>query len=410
MSVQSSMRNVSEPNMQRRLRIAIFSECYRPTRNGVVSSVETFREHLRELGCHVKIFAPSYPGYREIDEDVHRFPSFCFTTYVEYPIAIPLAIEPWKRLSQFSPHIVHVHSVFWLTRFAGCWAKRHRIPLVLTYHTLVTEYLHYVPLPKALARILVIKLSRDFCNMCDLVIVPSPAVIPILRSYGVKTEIVPLPTGIDVRAFQGGNGALIRKQYGIPQDAIVLLYVGRIGLEKNIDFLIKAVSLVLHEYENAYLLLVGPGPYLPNARRTAASLNLSHRIIFAGGHPRERMKDFYAAADVFVFASLTETQGLTVAEAMAAGLPCVAIDAHGVSWAFEDGVHGFLSPNDESSFVERIKRLISNAELRKRMGEAAAKHVEQNLSPAVIAKRLLELYEALLQQKSAHLPCHRLSS
>lgn len=392
----SDARWLGKPKMERKLRIAIFSECYRPTRNGVVSSVETFREHLSELGCHVKIFAPSYPGYHETDEDVHRFPSFCFSTYVEYPIAIPLAIEPWGRLKQFSPHIVHVHSIFWLTRFGGYWAKRHRIPLVLTYHTLVTEYLHYAPLPKTLARALVIKLSRDFCNMCDLVIVPSPAVIPILRSYGVRTEIVPLPTGVDVREFQGGDGASVRRQYGIPQDAIVLLYAGRIGLEKNIDFLIKAASVVLQKCENAYLLLVGPGPYLPRAKRIADSLNTSHRIIFAGGHPRERMKDFYAAADVFVFASLTETQGLTVTEAMAAGLPCVAINARGVSWAFKDGIHGFLSPNDESSFVERIRWLISNADLRRRMGEEARRHVEQNLSPRKIAEHLLALYEALL--------------
>ncbi|MCX7777822.1 MAG: glycosyltransferase [Armatimonadetes bacterium] len=408
--MESNASMFSERTLQQGLRVAIFSECYRPTRNGVVSSVETFREHLSKLGCHVKVFAPSYPGYDETDEDVHRFPSFCFTTYVEYPIAIPLAIEPWRKLGQFAPHIVHVHSVFWLTRFAGYWAKRRRIPLVLTYHTLVTEYLHYVPLPKTLARMLAIKLSKDFCNMCDLVIVPSPAVIPILRSYGVKTEIVPLPTGVEIESFQGGDGASIRKQYGIPQDAIVLLYAGRIGLEKNIEFLLKATSIVLREYENTYLLLVGPGPYLSRAMRTASSLNCSHRIIFAGGHPRERMRDFYASADVFVSASLTETQGLSIAEAMAAGLPCVAINAHGVSWAFEDGVHGFLSPNDKRAFAERVRWLISNRALRKRMGDAARKHVEENLSPSSIAMRLLQLYRSLLCERQTQPPVHLLSS
>lgn len=378
------------------MRIAVFTECYRPTRNGVVSSVETFKEYLGELGCHVKVFAPSYPGYHETDADVHRFPSFCFTTYVEYPIAIPLTMKPWNALAQFSPHIVHVHSIFWLTRFGGYWARRHQIPLVLTYHTLVTEYLHYVPLPRALAKVMLIKLSEQFCNMCDLVIVPSPAVIPILRSYGVKSKIISLPTGIDAKAFQGGNGSSIRKRYSIPQDAILLLYVGRIGLEKNIDFLLRAASAVMCKNKNVYLLLVGPGPYLPRAMRIASSLDCSRRIIFAGGHPREQLKDFYAAADIFIFASLTETQGLTIAEAMAAGLPCIAINAHGVSWAFENGVHGFLSPNDEAAFTERITWLISNEALRKRMGEAARRHVEQNLSPMAIAKRLLELYMKLL--------------
>jgi glycosyltransferase involved in cell wall biosynthesis len=390
------------------MRIAVVSECYRPTRNGVVSSIETFRKELTELGCHVKVFAPAFPGYVERDEDVHRFPSFCFSTYVEYPIAIPIAPKAWKALEDFSPHIVHVHSVFWLTRFAGRWAVLRKIPLVVTYHTLVTEYLHYAPLPKPIARRLVIKLSESFCNMCDLVLVPSPAVIPILRSYGVKTEIVPLPTGINVEEFCNGDGLSIRERFGIPKDAIVLLYVGRIGLEKNIEFLIRATSLVLQRHKNAYLMLVGPGPYLNQAMRMASSLSCSDRIIFAGGHPRERMKDFYASADIFVFASLTETQGLTVMEAMASGLPCVAVDAKGVSYAFEDGVHGFLSPNDELAFCERVCKLIHNEALRWQMGENAKRHVRENFSPRVMAERLLQLYEELLRRKSKssvyHLP------
>ncbi|HID06643.1 MAG TPA: glycosyltransferase family 4 protein, partial [Armatimonadetes bacterium] len=186
------------------MKVAFVSECYRPTRNGVVSSIETFRTHLTDLGCHVKIFAPAYPGYYDGQPDVHRFPSICFSSYTEYPIALPWAVAPWRQLNDFAPDIVHSHSVFWLTRMAGYWARHHHVPLVLTFHTLVTEYLHYVPLPRTLARWIVIRLIAQYSNWCDIVLVPTPAVIPILRNYGITADIEPLPTGIEVEQFQVG--------------------------------------------------------------------------------------------------------------------------------------------------------------------------------------------------------------
>jgi len=379
------------------LHIAIFSDSYRPYRSGVVRSIETFTRELRKKGHRVYIFAPSY-GQEEEEEDIFRFPSFRAPNFKEFAVAIPWAPRLKDTLKRLGVELVHVHSPFLLGQLGARAALKLGLPLVCTYHTLYDQYIHYFPLGPGWARSLVRWYTIWFCNRCHLVIAPSHEIASFLQNSGVRTWVEVLPTGIDISSFEGADPAWLRRYTGLGERDIILLYVGRLGKEKNLEFLLHSFALIRMSLPQAHLVLVGSGPWEKKLRAEVAKLGIEKAVHFLGAFPFEEMPNIYRGADLFVFSSMTETQGLVIAEAKAAGLPVVAVSAYGVKDMVQDGIDGFLVPPDEKLFAKAVKDIVSNEQLRQIMGVRARENVRQ-FSSANMAQRLVELYERLVTKR-----------
>lgn len=378
------------------VRVAFVTECYHPVRNGIVSVIDTLTEQLQKRGYEVLIIAPNHP---QADKDapwVVRVPSLPNPFYPDYPIAVPWARQLPQALDAFKPDIVHTHSFMWLSRMALKGSKQRGIPVVTTYHTLVTEYLHYAPLPRWLSKPFVTHWSASFCNACEVVIIVSPLAEPLLRSFGVTRPIHFIPTGVDADRFGKGDGFRIRKELGIPTVATVLLYVGRIAKEKNIDFLLDALAPVLAERPRTYLVLVGEGPEMAAMKAKAQRMPGGNQVLFVGSRPRNEIPNFHAAADLFVFASVTEMQGLAVAEAMMSGLPVVAVGEGGIRFFIKDGEIGFLTPQDKIGFANAVRTLLDKPHLRMAMGERAGAYARNTFSLETCINKLETVYRQVL--------------
>jgi hypothetical protein len=320
----------------RRLHVLMVSDVYFPRINGVSTSIQTFRTALARLGVRVTVVAPDYPGTdreADADEDIVRLPSR----------TVPL--DPEDRLMQWSSladldrrlasadfDLVHVQTPF-AAHYAGLRLARTRgIPCIATYHTHFEEYLcHYIRfLPRSGLRAAARWLARHQCNALDSVVVPSQPMAATLRDYGVTQPLHAIATGLPESQFVRGNGRRFRQAWGIAPERKIALFVGRAAFEKNIGFLLQMLSLARRQQPQLMLVIAGEGPALPALRRQADALHLDDHVRFVGYLPREGgLRDCYAAADVFTFASQTETQGLVLLEAMAIGLPVLAIPALG---------------------------------------------------------------------------------
>ncbi|MGI9953360.1 glycosyltransferase family 4 protein [Moorellaceae bacterium AZ2] len=379
------------------MRIAVFSDSYLPYRSGVVRSIETFTQELKRAGHEVFIFAPRYSP-SEVEEGIYRFPSVRAPNFREFALAIPWAPRLGELLRQLQVDLIHVHSPFLVGRVGARAAHRLGLPLVFTYHTLYDQYVHYFPLAPKIARGLVRKYTINFCNRCQVVIAPTAEIASFLRENGVRVRIETLPTGIVLEDYQEAAPGWLRRQTGLGEEDVILLHVGRLGKEKNLDFLLRSFALLRQEIPFAHLVLVGSGPWKNHLQQEARRLGIVEGVHFLGAFPFEAMPNIYRGADLFVFASLTETQGLVIAEAKAAGLPVVAVAAYGVKEMVEHGVDGFLLPPEEEVFAATLKEIIFNKDLRRQMG-ARARENAQKLSSSAMARRLMALYQELITNK-----------
>jgi glycosyltransferase involved in cell wall biosynthesis len=353
------------------MRIAQFAESYPPVINGAAVAVSLLSEELRRQEHEVQVFAPRYPGHED-PHPVHRFPSWRWPGQRDYPLAVPFSRQLQSRFARGGFDVVHTHSPFALGQTGRRWARRHGIPVVTTYHTLYVEYSHYArPLPPGPVREYLLALSRRYCNACDAVVVPTEPIRKVLLEYGVKRPVHVIPTGLRLAPPRPRDPEFPRRALGIPESAPVVLYAGRLAREKNLELLFAAFAAAARQVPEARLLVAGSGPVEAHARRLAAETGVGERIAFTGWIAPERMPLVYAGADLFAFSSLTDTQGLVITEAKAAGLPAVSVDAYGPATVVRDGVDGFLSPNDPGAFAERLVRLLRNPDLRARMSEAA---------------------------------------
>lgn len=377
------------------MKIGFFTDSYRPYVSGVVRSIESFARELRRCGHEVYIFAPRYPSVDDDEVNVYRFPSFRAPTYPDFYIGLPVPWPVKRYIRNWNLDVIHVHSPFLLGQLGAFFARKLDLPLVFTYHTLYDQYVHYFPIASGFAKKCVVGIARHFCNRCDLVITPTSVIRDLLRGYGVTTSIIPIPTGIEVWRFSGGKTDYLRKALGIPERDIILLFVGRIGKEKNLEYLLEAFSLVVREVENAVLVLVGSGPETEHLQERSRELGVAERVLFAGFLEPEKVAEAYRSANIFVFPSVTETQGLVLAEAMAAGLPVVAQAAYGSLAMVKDGVTGYLCKEGKEKFAELILMLIRDRELREKMGAAARERAEQ-LAADKMALRLETAYKALI--------------
>ncbi|MDP2400684.1 MAG: glycosyltransferase, partial [Actinomycetota bacterium] len=307
------------------MRIGFFTDTYTPQINGVVTSIRLFKRALEERGHEVYIFAPDH-DHHEDSEVTIRFPSMPFLFQKEMRLALPLSIEALRVLDRVDFDIIHSHDPFSIGLFGLNVARRHKVPYVHTYHTLYPEYVHYVwetRLTKRLAEVL----SREFCDACDTIVAPSTKVERYLRGWGVKRPIDVIATGIDVVRYSTPDVARVtglRERLALPGDERILLFMGRLGREKNVELLLRA--LWHSRMDGLRLLIVGDGPHRAELEELAEELDVTSRVTFAGYLERDDAIAAYHLSDAFGFGSTTETQGLVIGEALAAGLPVIAVD------------------------------------------------------------------------------------
>ncbi|HEY8298084.1 MAG TPA: glycosyltransferase [Candidatus Baltobacteraceae bacterium] len=308
------------------MRVGFFTEVYRPVVNGIVASIDGLAEGLRAHGHDVYCFAPSSPGYVESDGPVFRMPSLPLPTSAPYRLTIPL-VSRRNRIGIIKHlDIIHAHSPF-VTGWMGLrYARRYGIPFVYTYHTRLEEYAHYLPFDLNLTRYAATQLTRNFANHAAAVIVPTPAMRERLLELGVVRHVEVVPSGIDLRLFGGGvRREELRRELGVGPGERLVLFVSRLAREKNVDLLFEAVALCADP--TLRLILAGDGPDRAAFEERVRELGIVDRVRFVGGVQRSHLPDLYASADAFVFPSVSETQGLVLAEALAAGALVIAADA-----------------------------------------------------------------------------------
>jgi len=383
------------------MKIAIFHECYLPVMNGVTISVNTLTKELRKLGDTVWIFAPAYRGYKDEDPNVVRFPSFRAPFQsADYPLGIPFSSRAAQVLDSGGFDLIHVNAPFTMSRYGARTARRLGVPLVLTYHTLLEEYAHYSHLPGGLGRWLMRKISRDFCNRADCVVAPTNSIRNILFSYGVKARIEVIPTGIDDDKRPSADHSWVRVKYGIPNEARLLIFVGRLAKEKNMDLLLRAFKLVVDRYSQAWLMLVGGGPLTDYTRSLAEELGVGGSTVITGFVPKEQIMDYFAASDIYVHAATTDTQALTLVEAMFCGVPAVVVDAFGPAEIVRGSGGGLVAKVEQADFADNILRLVEDDPLRRHLGEKAKSASVQFTAPACAA-RMRALYAELTSEWKA---------
>ncbi len=307
------------------MRVGFFTEVYHPVVNGIVSSLDGLAAGLRGLGHDVYFFAPRVPGYEEPDGPVYRMPSLPLPVSAPYRLTLPLVNRRNRHAIVNRLDVLHAHSPFVTGWMSVRYARRLRIPLVYTYHTRLEEYAHYVPFEPNATRRAASTLTRNFANLADAVIVPTDAMRERLLELGVTTRVEVIASGIDLRHFGAGvRNESLRASLGARDGDRLMLFVSRLAREKNIDVLIDALALC---DPHVKLAIAGDGPEREALRERASSRRVASRVQFLGAVDREGLPDLYASADAFVFPSVTETQGLVLVEALAAGLFVIASDA-----------------------------------------------------------------------------------
>lgn len=338
------------------MNVLMMTNNYLPSVCGVTRSVVSFTEALRERGHQVLIVAPTPDPPIEDEPGVVRVPAIHHLIANDIPVRLPIPGYLSPTLDQFQPDVVHVHHPFLLGSTGLRIAASRNLPVVFTYHTMYEHYTHYLAEDSAPLERFTIRLATDFSNLCDHVIAPSQSVCDVLRDRGVHVPISVIPTGIDTQAFASGDGERGRERHGIPRGAFVVGHVGRLVVEKNLAFLAKAVSRFLQQQPDAHFFVVGSGPMRDEIQAICEGAGVAERLHLSQGELEgEELADAYAAMDVMAFSSVSETQGMVLAEGMAAGLPVVALDAPGARDIVRDRANGrLLAAQNEEDFAAAL--------------------------------------------------------
>lgn len=378
----------------RKLTIALFSDSMLPILNGVSVSIQALVTGLRSRGHSVHLFTTRAAGHVDSDPNTHRFGGMETPWTRNYPLAFPPFYPMLREFRKHKFDLIHTHTPFTVGFVGLRWGESHSIPVVSTYHTLYDKYAHYIPyFPKRYLRYKVAKHTNYYYNRVAHVITPSEASMRWLQRHSVKTPVSVIPTGIPLGS-QISRG-VAREQLGIHPDQRLILYVGRIAAEKNLGRLFEAVSEVMRQDERTLFWLVGDGPMREQCVQIARDLRMGDRVRFIGFKPREEIEPYYAAADVFAFASMTETQGLVVGEAMMHGVPSVVVQGGGASEALQDRKNGILVRNDTEQLSAGILNLIQDEELRSRLSDGAFR-TAQKMTVDAMVEQILGVYRFVL--------------
>jgi 1,2-diacylglycerol 3-alpha-glucosyltransferase len=394
-------------------KVAFFTDTYYPQVNGLVTSIATSKAELEKLGYEVEIYAPSLGDYKD-DAQTFRLKGFVYIPQPEYSFVLP-----WGKgfyLSKLKPSgvkIIHSHAMFGAGFVALMCAWRQGLPLVMTYHTLFEDYVHYVPyFPQSFVKWVNKVLTRWMCHRSRLNIAPTPAIEAVLRSYGVKNRIEVLPTGLNAEVF-AKTGAK-KADFGVEEHELMLSCAGRTGREKKMDLLIEALAKIDERVPPWKLVIAGDGPERAHLQALIEARGLQGKVTILGYVPRAKVLDMMEASDLFTFPSVTETQGMVVIESMGRGTPVLGADAMGVGWMMGsasvggDGLvqtkvpgnarGGWLAKaGDVDDYALKLE-LVMNDPLTRQVKVAEAQALAASYKAEAINERLAGFYQEVLAQ------------
>ncbi len=376
------------------MRIGIFTDTYKPQVNGVVSSIVTLEKELRKKGHKVYIITTSDPDVTEVEPNVLRLPSLEFKPLPQYRLGMLYSPRIIRKIRALRLDLIHSQTEWGVGTFSRFAAKQLHIPLVHTYHTLYEYYTHYITKgyfnrsSKKLAR----EISKFYCNKCNSLIVPTTKVKNMILSYGVKNRISIVPTGIELDRFYRSNYdankiSELRRKY-VSDETHLCVYIGRIAKEKSLDILIKMFSKI--KRDDIKLMIVGRGPILDDLKNQTKELGIRDKVIFTGEIPYVEVANYYHIGDIFLNASISETQGLTYVEAMAAEIPVNARYDENLVELLKSNEAGLLY-NTEDEFIDNIEKIINNKENTKKMVQNAFK-ISQNFTAQKFGDSVEEVY------------------
>jgi glycosyltransferase involved in cell wall biosynthesis len=382
------------------MRIAIFTNNYLPNPYGVSNSIESFRKEFELMGHDVYIFAPTWKNYIDINSRVFRYPAIDMNFKFKFPLPISYSRRMEAVLEKLDIDIIHSQHPNLLGNAAWRFAQKKNIPLVFTWHTLYDQYAHFVPFaPNKIAAWWVIRNARKYADRCDQIIVPTQSIEKKIRNWGVQNKnILAIATGVEEKEYNNANRGLIRKKYGIEENEILLLLVSRLTDEKNIQFLFRSMFATLNSNPQAKFMVVGGGYLLPNLQKLSLSQGLEKQIFFTEIIAKEEIKNYYAAGDIFVHTSKSETQGMVLTEAMFMGLPIVAVSATGACDIVENNQTGFLVSENEREFARAVEKLILDKALREKFSLRSMAIAREKYTAQVCAKKMLAMYASVIKR------------
>jgi len=384
------------------MHIAFFTNFYLPYVNGVVRSVESFRQELTKQGNNVFVFAQEHNGYQDEAPFIFRYPSLTLPMQMDVPAVIPVSTFIDKLFPSLKPDVIHTHHPVLLGQVAAGKAEELNLPLVFTFHTRYREYTHYFPLPQDVIQEFlkdtIETWLKDYMQKCQHIVIPSKSMKEILvRDYGLQDRFTVIPTGIDLEPYHKADGSELRTRMGWKDDK-VLISTGRLEEEKNWSVLLQAAQKALEIHPNLRVVIVGDGSDKNELEELTRELGIAERVTFTGQLTFDEVILHLKAADIFGFASITETQGLVTMEAMAAGLPVVAVDASGTRDIIDDGKQGYLVPNDPDALAQSLIRLLDSPENMKKFSANALKKAK-TFDVKNCTQQLVDVYEQAIKDK-----------
>lgn len=390
------------------MRIGIFTDTYPPFINGVSTSIKMLENALRKQGHKVYIVTVNPKDMKYVYEDngrIIRIPGIPIGIY-DYRLTTAYPIRAVNKIKKWKLDVIHTHTEFGIGTFARVIGKQFNIPVVHTYHTMYEDYVHYItkgffdrPSKK-----IVEYLTKFYCDKTiKELIVPTKKTYDLFKEkYKYDRNVHIIPTGIEIERFYKENLnqeklTRIKQELGLKQDDIVVLFLGRIGSEKNVEFLIRNHKEILTKNKKVKLLIIGDGPDLENYKELCNKLRIKDSVIFTGKVPWDKVPLYYGIADIFATASHTETQGLTVIEAMASSLPVVALDDDAFRTVVIEDLNGYLF-KDKKEYISKINKLVVDKKLRDRLGNQARINSE-TYSSKYFAERVLDVYKLTKKRK-----------
>jgi 1,2-diacylglycerol 3-alpha-glucosyltransferase len=355
------------------MRIGMMADAYKPHVSGVTNYISLSKQHLESRGHQVYVFTFRYEDYTDDEANIIRSPGLpLLDTGFQFS---PVYSKEARHLLR-TMDVAHVHHPFLSGPLTIAFCRARAIPIIFTNHTRYDLYSQaYLPgMPDAISLQAVKTYLPLFCRSCDLVISPSPGMKNVLENLGVDVPVEVVPNGIDLRPFQNIQTPVTRSSLGFAKEDVVLIYVGRLGPEKNLAYLMRSFAGTCQAYDHVKLLVVGDGPERSNLEDQAARAGITGRVHFAGLVPYDQVPRYMAMADAFVTASITEVHPLTVIEAMAVGLPVLGIVSPGIADTVQDGETGYLAQQEDlAGFTAKMVRLSVDHDGRRKMGVLANK-------------------------------------
>lgn len=381
------------------MNIYMVTNVFRPKVGGVTRSIELYANTFRERGHQVKIIAPSFPDYEENEPDVIRVPAF-HNVLADYSLPVPYPGLLTDAIEELRPDVVHAHHPFLLGATGHRIATTVGAPIVYTHHSRFDAYGNYFPTEHGFLQNFVVNLSVQFANICQAVIAPGTFVRDMLREAGVDAPIHVIPTGVEIERFATGDRRGLRQRLKIDEQSPVVGHVGRLSDEKNLKFLARSVAKLLRRREEMHFVVAGDGPAREDLETLFAEAGVADQVHLLGMLEGQKLVDVYHALDVFAFSSHSETQGMVLTEAMAAGAPVVALHASGVDDVLQDGRNGrLLMKENEDTFAAALEETLDASPERKAQLREGALATAREFSLDRCARRMLELYASLAAEQ-----------